>query len=285
MIKARMKKTAVHAPWPSACQPVRHSIDSKGVERTNIRELPAFALPCQATRGLWRYYDLAKFKSLLRDRALYFAAANQLTDHFEGSITRIDYERRLHAIARIGEMGGYAQRTISQAFEQLRRLTKISCWHLSKHESAAMWQLYIAEGKGVAIRTNIGRLKAALLPFYIPEGRDQETINLGRIKYLDCRRDKLRDSSMLARFFCKRRSFAYEREVRAVISLRQAEEFGVSIPAEGILVPVRLEKLLMRVHVAPGSVASFSREIADLVRAAGLNVPVLQSSLDDPAIY
>lgn len=46
----------------------------------------------------------------------------------------------------------------------------------------------------------------------------------------------MNDKSMLCRFFYKRKSFSHERELRIAVSLRTAEEFGVNIPEEGVLV-------------------------------------------------
>lgn len=40
-----------------------------------------------------------------------------------------------------------------KAFEELRRLTKISCWNRGASESEAMWKLYASERKGIAVKT------------------------------------------------------------------------------------------------------------------------------------
>src|SRR5687768_17393094 len=122
-----------------------------------IRTLKAFEAPPSETK-IWRYISFAKFESLLRSGSIYFASAREFEDKFEGSITRaeMDWRRRWANVA-----------YVSNAFEQLRRLTKISCWHVNEGESAAMWKLYLRESKGIAIRSTIGRLMSSLTPYRI----------------------------------------------------------------------------------------------------------------------
>jgi hypothetical protein len=105
------------------------------------------------------------------------------------------------------------------------------------------------------------------------------------VKYVDYRTDSIPDSTMLGRFFCKRKSFSHEAEMRAVVSVRQAEEFGVAVPENGILVPVKLQILLEKVYIAPGLLKSCVEDVHRALRTERLDTPVVQSELDDPALY
>jgi len=49
---------------------------------------------------------------------------------------------------------------LEQAYFRFRRLMKISCWHRADYESDAMWKLYAAESKGVAICSTPDRMRA-----------------------------------------------------------------------------------------------------------------------------
>jgi hypothetical protein len=44
---------------------------------------------------------------------------------------------------------------------------------------------------------------------------NEETIKLGKVRYINYRSDVMNDKSMLGRFFYKRKSFSYENELRA----------------------------------------------------------------------
>lgn len=74
---------------------------------------------------------------------LYFASARQFQDPFEGAVAVLPPGLPVHL--RYTERDG-----TENAFEELRRLTKICCWHRAAYESDAMWQLYAGKWKGVA---------------------------------------------------------------------------------------------------------------------------------------
>lgn len=107
---------------------------------------------------LWRYFKTERFLALLQTGLLYFASARQFQDPFEGAVAVLPPGFPVDPRYAQPEGG-------EQAFEQLRRLTKICCWHRSDYESDAMWQLYAGQWKGVAVRTTPEQIKAAAQPF------------------------------------------------------------------------------------------------------------------------
>jgi len=40
--------------------------------------------------------------------------------------------------------------------------TAINCWHISDHESVAMWKLYAAGAPGIAVRSTVERFASSL---------------------------------------------------------------------------------------------------------------------------
>src|SRR5436190_18307007 len=92
---------------------------------------------------IWRYFKPSRFTDFLNTGKIYFASAREFTDKFEGATAVLAPD-----LPEDPRYKGLSQ--IDSAFEELRRLTKISCWHIEKDESAAMWQLYADAGKGVA---------------------------------------------------------------------------------------------------------------------------------------
>ena len=84
---------------------------------------------------LWRYFRAERFVGALQSRALRFPSARQFEDPFEGAVAVLPHDWPIDP--RYGELDHG-----DQAFEELRRLTKISCWHRADYESDAMWKLY-----------------------------------------------------------------------------------------------------------------------------------------------
>jgi hypothetical protein len=143
----------------------------------------------------------------------------------------------------------------------------------------------LREGRGIAIQSTIGRLQSSFLPYRLKPEYDEESLQMGKVKYIDYGNDVMDDKSMLARFFYKRKSFSYEREVRVVVSLRMAEEFGVNIPEKGIFVGANLKQLISAVHLSPAVDSEFRREIESLITSSGFKFTVNQSEMDDEALF
>jgi hypothetical protein len=192
---------------------------------------------------LWRYFKLDRLIQSVTSRTLYFPSARQFDDPFEGAVAVMPYDWPVDP--RYAEMD-YGEK----AFEELRRLTKITSWHNADYESDAMWRLYAEERKGVAIRTTAERLQAGLLPFRLQPTNFEEEPFWGNVHYVDLVEVRLR-VNMLARFFYKHRAFEWEREFRVAISVRLAEEYGVEVPELGIEVPIDPSVLIESIWVGP----------------------------------
>lgn len=251
-----------------------------------VKIVEGFEPPQKESLKIWRYLDLNKFESLLEKKAVYFSSARQFDDAFEGSITRRHYDFQLKK-SQVDEYLSHEtyKKNISPAYYELTRLTKISCWHMNEHESDAMWQLYLRDGKGIAIQTTLDRLQNSFLPYKMKPEYGEEYVHLGKVKYIDYRDDVMDDKSMLGRFFYKRKSFSHERELRVVVSLRVAEEFGVSVPEEGIFVDVDLETLISAIHLAPSVDNAFRNKIQTIISKHGFNFELKQSEMDDEALF
>lgn len=220
-----------------------------------------------ATEGnetLWKYFRFERFLSILAESRLYFASANQFTDPFEGAVAV-----QLHALPpdpRYAEM-----ESAENAFFQLKRLTKISCWHRAAYESDAMWKLYAGKHKGIAICTTPDRIRAAFKPFRLKPKYGVEDLWGGPVQYVDLTKVRMGGVAMLDRFFFKHRAFEWEREYRLAISLRMAEEFGVQVPEHGILVDVDLSVLIERIVLGSTTTETERATVTQHVAAAGLS--------------
>jgi len=221
--------------------------------------------------ALWRYFRVDRLVSTLQSRFLHFPSARQFEDPFEGAVAVLAHD--FPSDPRYPDLGH-----ADNAFEELRRLTKISCWHRADYESAAMWKVYAAEGKGVAVRTTPRRLQAALRPFRLaPEYGDEEPY-WGMVRYRDLHTERLR-ASMERRFFYKHRAFESEREFRVIISVRTAEEFGVRVPDEGIDVPFLPDELVESVYLGPALSVEDHETVVGVCASAGIDARVSTSTL------
>jgi hypothetical protein len=192
---------------------------------------------------LWRYFKTERFLELLQSSHLYFASARQFADPFEGAVAILPAGFPIDP--RYAEI-----EHDERAFEQLRRLTKVSCWHRANYESDAMWQLYAGERKGVAIRTTPSRISAAAKPFRLKPEYGHEELWAGNVNYVDLLKERLR-INMLERFWYKHMAFSWENEFRLAISARMAEEFGVVVPEHGVNVEFDIPQLIEKIYLGP----------------------------------
>ena len=220
---------------------------------------------------LWRYFSTERFIGLLDSSTLYFAAATQFEDPFEGSVAVVSPDYKVDP--RYEDMERF-----EKAFYELKRLTKISCWHRASYESDAMWKLYALRRKGVAICTTPERISEALTPYKIKPEYGEEQLYGGAIKYVDLASVKLK-TSMIETFYHKHMAFEWEKEFRLAISLRMAEEFGVNAPEKGIEVQTNLVNLISRIILGPELTEEDKEKIVQKTKEVGISEKVEISTL------
>lgn len=220
---------------------------------------------------VWRYFKTDRFHDFLSTGELYFASARQFKDPFEGAVAVMPPGLPVDP--------RYTERERTEwAFEELRRLTKICCWHRATYESDAMWQLYAGAWKGVAIRTTPARIAEAAKPFRLMPEYASEDLWAGNVRYVDLLKERLR-VNMLDRFWYKHMAFSWEREFRLAISLRMAEEYGVQVPAEGIKVSFDVLQLVDRIFIGPSLGQDDVKIVRQAAEEAGLGERVRVSSM------
>jgi len=239
-----------------------------------------FEKPEKEDIKIWRYIDFTKFVSLLEKRALYFVRADRLPDPFEGSYSKANVKLRPITYKRMPEE---LQKQIPIFTKELRRYVTVNAWHMNEVESAAMWKLYPKSDEGVAIQSTFGRLKASF-DVYV-----EDTVYIGKVKYIDFEKDWLPEGNILYPFMHKRKSFEHERELRAII-VRLATKDGqldltTNVFDEGIYVNVNLDTLIERLHVSPTAPIWFSDLVRSVARKYDLKKETAQSSLADGPVY
>jgi len=183
-----------------------------------------------------------------------------------------------------GRSGGIRSRGVAKAFDTIEvdlrqnmtfrgigAMFGVSCWHANDYESEAMWKVYSIMGAGVAIESTVEHLRDVLAP--------TEGVTINRVKYEDfdtAPTVKDTDPHILT---TKRRSFEHEHEVRAMIPLPRA--------GEGFEIPCDLDRLIVRVHVAPTASLMFLRAVEVLCSGIiqGRKFETLRSRLFEPPDY
>ena len=228
---------------------------------------------------IWRFLDLAKFISLLKDKALFMTRADKFEDQFEGAVCALGdsdkYDEALKAYySECLDGKPVSEQLIKNehyAIQMIRKNSFLNCWFEGTYESIAMWRLYASgkDAKGVAIKTTVGRLKKAI-------GR---YVEIGRVDYIDYSKVWPNANEALWK---KRLSFDYEYEVR----VRIITEGGLSpTPPEFMMLPVNLDEMIESVYVSPMAETWFKNVVVDLLEKYGLNKQVFHSALDDRALY
>lgn len=218
---------------------------------------------------LWRYLDTAKFIDFLHNQSLFFCRGDQFEDKFEGSFT----QSIRHAIEQ-----SYAVNNIPFTYEQFRDRMRervfVNCWHRSRDDSIAMWNLYGQSPCAVAITTTLARLKKS-----IEEQQHSYPFFIERVEYVKHWRDPELNINPYSRVFAyKVKAYEYEKEVRVILD-RSINEFDADVPETGMTVSVNPSTLLRSIVVAPEAPAWFESLVRQLVTKYGLTAPVHRSKL------
>ena len=242
--------------------------------------------------------DFTKLVSLLDKKALFFSRIDRLSDNFEGSYTRADIEDRNKPLNEETEKviksiwPSYdREREIelhSQINKDERKIFFINSWHINDHESAAMWKLYLTSDDGVAIQSTFNGFCKSVIEEY-------RTIWIGKVKYIDYERDTIPKDNSLKVFLHKRKSFEYEKELRAIAQpldpelnyphhINEAIERILQMQgpsARGIYINVNLDSLIEKIYVSPKSEEWFYDLVKSITKKYELDKEVTQSSLGD----
>jgi hypothetical protein len=250
--------------------------------------------------------DFTKFVSLLERNALFFSRADLLGDPFEGSSPRRHAEMRP-----IWEDEQGVPRGTFDDLADVRRLaprhTFINAWHSNEVESAAMWNLYLRGDEGIAVRTTFERLCDSFRD-------DDRLVHVGEVRYVDYDTATIPEGNIFWPFVHKRKSFAHEQEVRAVIEAfeyyerlrarltpelraRALAAAGIDdapdldldevlpLPPAGFYVAANLSVLIESVYIAPTASPWFAELVTAVMTRYGRSEPVHQSSLAADPLY
>jgi hypothetical protein len=232
---------------------------------------PAFQAPSNPDIKIWRYMDFTQFVSMLEEKGLLFTRADLLEDKFEGTMSRPLYD--------FLEQRSADPRQHADLLRLTRGWSFVNCWHMNEDESAAMWKIYSTAKESVCIQTTYARLRDVLA----------EDVYIGMINYISDEQDKIPAGNVFWPLMHKRRSFAHERELRAVWSkLDRVSEAGPAVasgyeyqpaPETGIWKQVDLAALTENIFVSPTAKPWFLHLVRAVLRRYSLDITVRQSDL------
>jgi len=73
----------------------------RAVKAISLKEDPFFEAPRNQNATLWRYMDLTKFMALLEDSAVFFSAAEEFDDPYEGALSQANSTSRSFVHSRV----------------------------------------------------------------------------------------------------------------------------------------------------------------------------------------
>ena len=241
---------------------------------------------------LWRFMDLAKFISLLKEKALYMTRIDQFSDPFECAIGLAEHKAQYDtyylnffkyaiATAPTNEQSHltseYIQENAERLLREMSEMNKtrrsrlyVNCWHKNTMESEAMWTLYVKDlSQGIAIQTTYDRLYNAI-------GRENMPV-IGEVNYIDYAQGTVYMQDVE---WYKRKSFEHENEVRII-----QERHDVSQTCLGISLPVNLDTLIENIYVSPLAQSWFEDLANDILAKYGINKKVIPSQLNREVFY
>ncbi|MGG4267270.1 DUF2971 domain-containing protein [Peribacillus simplex] len=246
---------------------------------------------------VWKYMDLNKLESLLKDKAIFFAKPNAFLDPLEGSYSNWDIEQlndtELFFINPREEM------------RKIQEFSAISCWHINEYESAGMWDLYLGGNDGVAIKTDFRSLINSITDL-------RYRVFSGNLQYIDFHKE-MTSKNIYDTLFYKRKSFAHENELRLMViasridqnyledkfyredvpgflwdeKMEKLEEQSYEFSHEkGNLVSCDLNRLIQGIYVSPKSSQEVVEQVKSMVSKCGFSTDkVIQSDLYEDFIY
>jgi len=249
----------------------------------------AFRLPPGKTT-IWRYLTLPKLLDLLDSRKLFFCRASKFDDPFEGAVPkRTEEYLRSWESARVSEEVRSKHRAERK---RMRSSMAISSWHMSEHESAAMWNLYGLTHEGVAIKSTVDRLTRALPEWPKKGWQGPGAIYIGKVDYIDYSTAIFDPSQSYLPYVHKRESFKHESELRAVTLINKAagEAAASGVTTEfavtewGIAIPVDVCALIEGIYIAATAPGWFDRIVRASIERFGFDPNLVRKSAmaEDP---
>jgi hypothetical protein len=252
---------------------------------------PSFKLPKNLDSKIWRYIDFTKYVSMLATSSLFFARADNLNDNYEGALPKQNQKLK-NELREMWDLDNNTTSTFdiySEVRKHERKSIAICCWHLSEHESAAMWKLYLNSGEGVAVQTTVRKLLDCL------ENVLGVSVFSGMVDYTNYETEYISESNLFNLYMNKRNSFEFEKEFRSVfcrfpksgtiISKNDVAKHFETIEEGGENIKVDIKSLIEKVVVSPHSQVWFEKLVRTITEKYEFYFDIENSKLKEPPVF
>ncbi|MFW5871823.1 MAG: DUF2971 domain-containing protein [bacterium] len=230
-----------------------------------------------------------KFCSLLSTQAMFFCRADCFDDPWEGVWPKKYYDakywKKKLTSARPNLSSAEIKKRIDGIIDyfkhsyQNRSRLAVTCWHENPHEAESFWKLYSNPKYGVAIKSTVGNLKKSI-------AKADKEVYIGKIDYLDLENDTFYKQDRYAAIQVKRKDFAHEKEVRAVIDRTTLNEDQSQFEQiNGTYLECNLNLLIDAIAVSPLAEEWFFNVVKDLTNKFGIKSKCYKSSLYEKPYY
>jgi hypothetical protein len=253
------------------------------MNKTSEKKSLELFVPDDENIKIWRYMDFTKFVEMINSQTLFFSRSDKFEDKYEGF--HLGVAKIAAAFERItGDKSSKAAIEHMTLMENVRKSLplcgNINCWHMNEYESSAMWKSYVKHDEGIAIQSTFKKLKDSL-------SNNEEKIEFSTVKYIDYEKAEGKWGPESA-FIHKRKSFEYEKELRALILKIDSWKEFKNDPEDykkkempGIKCNVNLLTLIENIYIAPTAPKWFSDLAKDILEKYELNLPIKQSELEE----
>ena len=244
--------------------------------------------PSDPDAPIWRFMNLRKFKDLLSTSDLFFNRADRFPQDEQEGIPPEEYIIRVCGLNPLDVKDKLELNNNLATLAQFREAMYVNCWYLFDEEKAYTWETY--GNDGVAVVSTYSRLRAALnaLPA-------EDDAHLGLVRYGTQHLSRYNTMMFIT---TKREEFARDREVRAMLWIRD-DYAGINRHHDINNAPhprpltspnpervkdyhrrrVDISTLVTEVVVNPKASSLLIAEVSELVKDAGLAIPVRESAL------
>jgi hypothetical protein len=235
---------------------------------------------------LWRYVDLYKWLDMLQTSELHLTRADLMEDRWEGAYSDVNIAMRPSLY---GKDWAMMAPSMARIYEFGRTHTYLNCWYIGAGESYAMWKIYDAIGKGVAIRTTAGRLKDALV------GSHKPALSGAKVQYVDYSTTLIPESNLFYPYVHKRLSFSHESEYRLLTMWTpealetdadgRAIRMKPDVPPSFLRETVDLNRLVEAVYVSPDAPGWAARVVEEVTGKYMTGLDICHSDLAADPVY
>jgi hypothetical protein len=212
--------------------------------------------------SIWRYMGIEKFLYLITSRKLFFTRLSKMTDKYEGSVPEEIFHKRLKEIAKEIEVDPF-DRILNEGreIEKFRDYTFINCWTINRHESYALWKIYLKGSTcGIAIKSTVGKLKKALKSF-----SDKHDFYIGQVNYTN---DFIKyPPNQYHLTITKKPYYKFESELR--VFMNYDEEIEKRIPffsdITGLEIDIDIHELIETIYISPFTGSWFHKSFKEII--------------------